>query len=116
MGGDFDGYALGDGETVARKLVELVGVIGEQSHALHAEVAQDLGADVVLACIGGESKRKIRVERVHALVLQLVGAQLVQKANAAALLAHVQNNATSLLFDLAHALARRLRRLRCHLR
>ena len=24
-GGDFDGYALGDGEAVARKLVELVG-------------------------------------------------------------------------------------------
>ena len=62
-----------------------------------------MGADVVLARIGGESKREIRVERVHALVLQLVGAQLVQEANAAAFLAHVQNNATSLLLDLAHA-------------
>jgi hypothetical protein len=52
----------------------------------HAEVDEDLRADPVVAQVGGEAQLEVRRDRVVALVLELVGAELVLEPDAAALL------------------------------
>ena len=55
---------------------------------------EHLRAGAVLAGIGREPERQVGVDGVGALVLQLVGAQLLQQADAPALVpADVQHNA-----------------------
>ena len=67
-----------------------------------AEVDQDLGADAVVAQVGGEPELQVRVDGVEALLLELVGAQLVQQADPAALLGEVQQDARALALDHRH--------------
>ena len=49
--------------------------------------------------IPGKSRYRSGFDRVHAAILQLVGFELVDKANAAALLRDVQNDARSFGFN-----------------
>ena len=61
-----------------------------------AEVGEDLVADPPLARIGREAELEVRLDRVEPLLLQLVRLQLVQQADAAALLRHVEEDAALL--------------------
>ena len=63
------------------------------------EVDEDLRADAVVAQVGGQAELEVRVDGVEPLLLQLVGAQLVQQADAAALLREVEQHAAALLLD-----------------
>ena len=73
---------------------ELHRVVREQPQLPHAEVVQDLGADAVVAVVGLEAQLDVRLDGVQPLlVLQAVGADLVDQADAAALLAHVEDDA-----------------------
>src|SRR5665213_3191460 len=62
---------------------------------------QGLGGKSVVARIGGEAELFVGFHRVHAAVLQFVGAQLVHQADAAALLRQVEQNAGRRIRDLA---------------
>ena len=64
-----------------------------------AEVDEDLCADPVVAQVGREPEPQVRVDGVEPFLLQLVGAQLVQQADPAALLAEVQQHAATLALD-----------------
>ena len=97
-----DGYPLHDGQAEIGELVHLVRVVGEQAHGLHTQIAEDLGADVVLPEISGKAQGQVGLQGVHALILEGVGLQLVQQADAPALLPHVEEYAPALPFNLGH--------------
>ena len=69
---------------------------------LYAEVLQDLRADPVLPQVGRKAQLDVGLDRVEALLLKLVGLELVDQADAAALLAHIEQYAAALLLDLLH--------------
>ena len=53
----------------------------------------------VLPRVGGEAEPEVRLDRVEALLLELVGAQLVEQADPASLLGEVEQHARALLLD-----------------
>ena len=63
------------------------------------EVDEDLRADAVVAQVDRQAELEVRVDGVEALVLQVVGAQLVQQADPAALLGEVEQDAAALVLD-----------------
>ena len=62
-------------------------VVGEQPDALDAELVEDRRADAVVAVVDGQAELEVGVDGVEALVLQLVGPQLVGDADPPALVA-----------------------------
>ena len=95
VGLDFDRHAFHDLETVSGNARNLARVVREESHFLHAEVCQNLGARTVLAQVGLEPKVEVRLDRVHTLFLQFISAELIAKTNATAFLtAHVKEHTT----------------------
>src|SRR5204862_7340126 len=80
---------------VALEPTDLLRVVGEEAHALHAQVAQDLCPDAVVAQILPEAELEVRLHRVAALVLEGVGADLVGEPDAPALLAEVDEDAAA---------------------
>ena len=63
------------------------------------EVDEDLRADPVVAQVGGQAELEVGVDRVEPLLLELVGAQLVEQADPAALLGEVEQHAAALALD-----------------
>ena len=84
-GGNFERHRFDDRQPVALDAHELARVVGQQPHRADAEVAQDLRADAVVALVGLEAEPLVGLDRVEALVLQLVGADLVRPARCPAL-------------------------------
>ena len=78
------------------------GLLRQQPHRPDAEVAQDLGADAVVALVGLEAEPLVGLDRVEPLVLQLVGANLVGQADAAPFLVQVQQHAAPFGGDPLH--------------
>ena len=76
------------------------GLLVSSRTLLDAEVAQDLGGGAVVAGVGGQPEVEVGVDGVAAAVLQLVGLQLGDQADAAALVAaQVDHDAAALLDD-----------------
>src|SRR3990170_1314262 len=74
-----------------------LGIIGEEAYLLEAQVHQYLHADAVIAPVGGKAERLVGLHRVQPQVLlEGVGAYLVTEADAAALLAHVDEHPATL--------------------
>ena len=90
---------LGDGKAVRLELLHLVRVVGHEAHFPHAQVEQDVRARLVVAHVGGEAQRVVRLHRVATLVLQRIGADLVEQADAAALVEHVDQHAGTRFLD-----------------
>ena len=70
-------HALGDLYAEAVQTVNLLRIIGQQAQLLRAEVLQDLRADPVFAQVGREAELDVRLDRVEALLLKLVGLELL---------------------------------------
>ena len=66
--------------------LDLFRIVGHQPHRPHARKVEDRRRHLVAAQIRLEPQLLVGLHRVGALILQLVGAQLVQQADAAALL------------------------------
>jgi hypothetical protein len=94
-----DGYALDDRQAVLPELPHLVGVVRHQAHLAHAQIEQDAGPGLVVPHVGGEPERVVRFDRVVAAVLQRVGPDLVEQADAAPLVEHVDQHARARLLD-----------------
>src|SRR5262249_8058455 len=101
---NLDRHLLHDGEAEAVDAGQLLRVVREDADRREAEVGEDLVADPVVARIGWEAGVGVRLDGVRTLLLQLVGAQLVEQADAAALLGHVEQHAAPLLLDLREGL------------
>src|SRR5690606_10322353 len=96
------GDTLGDGNAVAAQVLDLGRVIGEQAHTAHVEVGQDFDRRPVFALVGLVAKHQVGVNRVVAFVLEIVGAQLLGKADAAAFLAQIDHDSPAGLGDALH--------------
>ena len=97
-----NGHPLCDLHAVLGQLVHLVRVVGQQPQALYTQLPQDLRAGVIFSLVPLESQRQVGFQGVHPLLLQLVGPELVDQADAPPFLAHIQEDAPSLLLDLGH--------------
>ena len=98
-------HLLDDGYAVALQAVGLGRVVGHQPHRGDTEVLEDLGGGAVVAGVGGQAQVEVGVDGVATAVLQLVGLQLGQQADAAPLVAaEVDHHAASLGDDPLHGL------------
>src|SRR5208337_3089033 len=71
----------------------LARIVGQQLHLADAEVAQNLRADPIVAQVLIESEMQVRFDRVHPVVLQRVGANLVPQPDSAPLLVEINHHA-----------------------
>ncbi len=86
---DFDWHPLADQQAAAGDAGQLERVVAEQPDRAHAEVAQHQHADPVVARIGRETQPFVGFDGIVALLLQRVGADLIDQTNAAALLIEI---------------------------
>ena len=63
------------------------------------EVDEDLRADPVVAKVGRKAELQVRVDGVEPVLLELVGAQLVEQPDPAALLREIEQDAGALALD-----------------
>src|SRR5262245_6037643 len=94
---DLDRNLLDDGQAEALDPGQLLRIVGEDADRRQPEVGEDLVADPVLARVRRETELEVRLDGVEARLLQLVGLELVQEPDAAALLGHVEEHAALLL-------------------
>src|SRR2546421_12957305 len=94
VGRGHDGDALDDFEAVALEASALGGVVRDQPNLVQVEVGEDLHTDAVVAAVGGETGGFVGLRGIEApLLLELVGAHLVEEAAAAAPLPHLNRSA-----------------------
>ena len=74
-------YTLFDLNSESAELIDLIGIIRQQTESFTAEIAQYLSADIILPHITGKSQSKIGFKGIHSLILQLVGIQLVYQTD-----------------------------------
>src|ERR1051325_6950897 len=98
----FECDALDDSESGLLHRAQLERVVRHHSDFAEAEVEENLGALPVLAQVYCEAQTLVRLDGVRALVLQGVGANLVDDADAAPLLKLVDDCAAPLLLYQAH--------------
>src|SRR5688572_29785641 len=98
-GGHLERQASHDLEAVALQPDELPRVVRHEPDLVEPQLVEDLRADPVVALVGLEAQRLVGGDRVVTLVLELVGHDLVHEADAAALLAEVQQHAPAGLAD-----------------
>ena len=99
VGLDLDRLLRDDGEPEAGDAGDLLRIVREHANGREPEVGEDLRADAVLAGVGGEAEPEVRLDGVEALLLELVGAKLVQQADASALLREVEDDAEAFGLD-----------------
>src|SRR5262245_19599221 len=105
VGWDLDGDAFDNAQAVAVQADDLAGVVGEQADVADAQIVENLGADAVVTQIGAEAEAVVGFDSVEPLgLLELVGLELGQEANALAFLTHVEHDALAGLADLRHGL------------
>ena len=83
----FGSTTIGSRSTTEPKALEsgaLGGLLVSSRIFFTPKVDQDLHADAVVAAVRREAQRLVRLDRVHALVLEGVGAQLVVQSDARA--------------------------------
>ena len=90
---------IGHGQPVTGQPGDLLRVVREDPDAREPEVDEDLRADPVVAQVSREAELEVGVDGVEALLLELVGAELVEQSDPPALLAQVQQHADALLLD-----------------
>ena len=99
-----DRYAFDDLEAIAFETDDLAGVVCDQAQTARPQLRQDLCANAILAQVGIETQLLVGLDGIHALFLQRVGVDLVGQADAAALLAHIEDDALALFLDHTHGL------------
>src|SRR5437867_3747113 len=84
-----DGLLRDDGQAESRDARDLLRVVREYANRRQTEVRQDLRADAVFARVGRKAELEIRLDGVETRLLQLVGTELVEEADASPLLRKV---------------------------
>lgn len=76
-------------------------IVGHQDQLTDTQIRQDGTAHIVVAQIGLEAEGQIGLHSIHSPVLQLIGAELVDQSDAAALLTQIQQHSPAGLLDTA---------------
>jgi len=98
-GCNLDGDLLDDFDAVDFESAGFLGVIGEYFDLFESEVTEDLGADAVVAFVGGKAEFDVGVNGVEALLLEFVGVEFVFEADASAFLAEIDQGANACLLN-----------------
>src|SRR5262249_32221924 len=88
---DFD---AGPGQTL-----ELGGIVGQENNARAVEHLQHARGDAVVALVVVEAKRRIGINRVETVVLQLIGPHLVGEAYTAASVCKIKHDPAAEIFE-----------------
>ena len=99
VGDVLDRDLLAHRQAVALQAADLLRVVREDADRAQAEVDEDLRPDAVVAQVGGQAELEVGLDGVQSALLQLVGPQLVEQADPAALLGEVQQDAVALALD-----------------
>src|SRR5260370_35353284 len=91
--------ALDDADAIAFERSHLLWIVGKQPDRVEAELTQHLGGRQVAALVGVEAELLVGVYRVETGILELVGAQLVDKTDATAFLGEIKQHAAAGLCD-----------------
>src|SRR5579859_2799322 len=101
---DLDWYRVDDLEPISQQAGPLAGIIADQPELGDPQVTQDLRPDAIIALVHRETQMDISFHRIHPLLLQLVGPQLVQQTDAPAFLVHIKNDPLPLFLHQPHGL------------
>ena len=99
IGHVLDGDLGGHRQPVPLQAADLLRVVGEDLDRGQPEVDEDLRADAVVPQVGGQPEAQVGIHGVEAVLLEAVGAQLVEQPDAASLLGEVQQDALAALLD-----------------
>jgi len=102
VGGDLDRHSFGNGDAVALQADYLFGIVREQADFAHPQIRQNLRPDSIIAQIRFEAQSRIGIYGVAPVVLQFIGSDLVDQADAAPFLAHINNDALPRIADHSH--------------
>ena len=94
--------ALGDVDAAVAHGLQFFRIVGQQAHGSDAEMIVNVLGDGKVAGIDRQAERKVGFDGVHALILQGVGADFVDQADAAAFLAQIDDNAAAFGLHRAH--------------
>ena len=86
------GHAFDDLDAGFFELADFFGIVRKQADFLCAEFFEDFRWKFVFAGVRGKTESFVGFDRVHALILQLIGAQLVHQADAAAFLRKIKQH------------------------
>src|SRR5690606_8857147 len=95
--GDLQRLALGDTNAETLQRLDLARIVGHQLDFGDAQVFQHRQADRVVTHVRGETQALVGFDGIGALVLQLVGANLVQQTDTATFLAQIEQRTTPLV-------------------
>ena len=90
---DFQRQAFRNSDPLGLQSCNLFGIIRKQSYRRHAQKLEHLCRHRKVAGINGKAQPDIRIDSAKSVVLQGIGAQLVDEANAAAFLPQVEQYA-----------------------
>ena len=88
-----DWHTLGHDESVVLQRLDFFGIVRHEPNLPHAEIKQDVRSGTVIAHVGGESERMIRLDRVVTFILERVSPDLVEQSDTAAFVEHVDEHA-----------------------
>lgn len=98
-GGGDDGDGFGDFEAESLEARAFGGVIGDQLHFADAEVVEDLGSEAVVALVGFKSEGFVGFDGIEASILEFIGTEFIDDADAATFLSDVEDDAGFFGFD-----------------
>ena len=103
VGSYFDRHVFFNRESISFKAEAFHRVVRHQAHAMHAESVENLGTYAIVALVGLVTEMQIGIDGVKALLLKLVGLDLIHQSYAAAFLIQIKDNSASLLLDHFHS-------------
>ena len=96
---DFAGDTLDDGDACGFQGGDLVGIVGKQTHPVHAQRLQNSCGKLEAAVVGFEAKFFVGFHGIEALILQGISLQLGHEPNTPPLLLLIEQDARASLRD-----------------
>jgi hypothetical protein len=93
------GHAFGDNDARRFDGAHFSWIIRHQTNRVHAKVAQDGSRELITAEVAFESEPFVGFHGIGAVILKLIGAELVHKSDAAAFLQFVNDEAAAFAGD-----------------
>ena len=89
------GDALGHDDSGAFEGGDFLRIVGQQADAVQVEVTQDVAGHLVVPQVSFKAEFDVGLHGVEAVVLQFVGAEFVEQADAAAFLVLINDQSTT---------------------
>ena len=88
-------------QTVTFEADDFLWIVGQKTELTDTKIEEDLSPETVVAQIGWITKFGICLHRIESFFLQFVGVNFCREPDAAAFLAHINQNAIAFFLDLS---------------